>query len=204
MTASLHKKMYFTLIMILAFLSTIGHALAEGNSSRPAEPFIIADFSGEKNIGAGEHMREWFRNSGWESPLGDPHYFFIADGRLHLVSKPGPVYENRHYMMLFQQDELIDSIENKVLLRVTNDKKIIPDRYSEICFTVAPVTLPAKGADLRDSDKNDSAFYLIAAFDTEGFDIGGYTLPRSIGYVWANQRWDQPIGKDPDYDDFIQ
>lgn len=82
--------------------------------------------------------------------------------------------------------------------------RIDPDDYPVLNVTMAPITLPASGADLLDSDRNDSCFYLIVSFDTKRQDIGGYRIPQSIGYVWANYEWAQPVGKDPDYKDFLR
>jgi len=66
------------------------------------------------------------------------------------------------------------------------------------------VTLPGKGADLRDSSRNDAAFYLLVSFDTARHDYEGLEIPLTVAYVWANRPWKEPVGKDSDYADFLR
>jgi len=165
----------------------------------------VVDFTNEADVETGDVFQEWMEKQGWSNPLGGPKYFFVRNGRLHLVSKPGPVFEDRYVMAVFNRDKLINQIENKVLIGVTPpDFRVDPDNWPLLNFVMTPIQLPPKEADLRDSDKNDSAFYLLVSFDTEKHDYRGYEMPRSISYVWANQKWPEPVASDPDYEDFMR
>lgn len=190
---------------LIVLAAVLFFVLCSSNSVAAEDALVIVDFSRLDDIEAGEKFLRISQEKGWKSPVGEPRYFSISGGRLHLVSKPGPVYEKRYTMALFQRAKLIDSIENKVMLRLTGDNfRLDPKRWKQLCFTMAPVDLPAAESDLRDSEKNDSAFYLITSFDSIRHQLGGYSIPLSIGYVWANRKWEDEVGKDPDYSDFLR
>lgn len=176
-------------------------AFAEGEAAE----VVIADFGDQADIPPGDPFLRWMAENGWRRGIGSPRYFFIRDGALHLVSKPGPVYDARVRLAIFDREKLLKGIENKVLVRVPPEGfRIEADTDPVLRFTVAPVTLPAEGADLRDSGKNDAAFYLLVFFDGQVREFEGYGIPRSIAYVWANRPWPEPVASDPDYADFMR
>jgi hypothetical protein len=165
----------------------------------------IVNLSDQADIIDGDAFKEWMEMKGWSNPLGGPEYFYIRNGRLHLISKPGPVYDDRYLLAIFNRDKLINQIENKVILRVTSESfRIDPENWPLLNFTMTPIELPSEEADLRASGKNDSAFYLIVSFNTQRHDFRGYKMPQSIAYVWANRQWSEPVAADPDYDEFFR
>lgn|GEM_PF-5524777 len=188
---------------ILAAMASL-FAVAAVATAAPEE-LVLFDLSDQEEVPAGEPFSRWFRNQGWRNPMGDPLYFFIRDGALHMVSKPGPVYKNRYWLALYDREKLKNRIENKVLIGITSENfRIDPEQHPVLGFIMTPVALPPGDADLRDSAKNDAAFYLIVSFDTPRHDYMGLKMPESIGYVWTNQEWDEPVAGDPDYDAFLR
>ncbi len=170
-----------------------------------ASPVVIADFSHQDAVSPGEPFYRWMEKNGWQRGIGDPCYFFIDDGQLRLVSKPGPVYDARFRLALFHREKLLRGIENKVLMRITPEGfRIDAEADPLIRFTFTPLVLPSPEADLRDSGKNDAAFYLLVFFDSTAREFEGYEIPRSVAYVWANRPWSGPVASDPDYADFMR
>jgi hypothetical protein len=165
----------------------------------------VIDFTHEKDVAAGDAFKQWTKEHGWEAMLGDPVYFFIRDGGLNMVAKSGPVFRKRAWYAIFDRDKLRHGIENQVLLSITPaDFSLDVDHYPTIAFQMEPVTLPGKGADMRDPKKNDTAFCLMVSFDSQWHDYKGTRFQESVGYVWADQKWDQPVGTDPDYAAFFR
>ena len=166
----------------------------------------VVSFPDDLDVRNGEPFKEWMKKHAWTSKFGSPEFFFIRDGALHLVSKPGPVFENRYSLALTDRDKLIEGMENKVLLQVAGgpDFRVPPDEFPSLHFKMTPVELPGSEADLRDPDRNDSAFYLLVGFDTERHRFEGRQMPETIAYVWANGKWDKPVGRDPDYSAFLR
>ena len=160
----------------------------------------------DKNTAAGRPFKSWMEQQGWKSEFGSPEYFYLQDGALHMVSRPGPVFRDRYSLAIFDREKLINGMENKVLLELAGgpDFRIDHGTYPLLHFTVTPVKLPGKGADLRDPSMNDAAFYLLVGFDTERHDFEGRKMPETVAYVWANKEWDKPIGTDPDYSAFMR
>ncbi len=179
--------------------------MAADTGAGGSQEWVIFNPGDQADVPAGEPFSRWAGEMGWQSPLGDPRYFFVENGKLHMVSKPGPIYDSRFWLAVWDREKLKDQIENKVLVRISPEEfRIDPDEYPVIGFTMTPVTLPPPEADLRESDKNDAAFYLVVSFDTEKKDFGGFELPESIAYVWANRKWSQPVAGDPDYEAFMR
>ncbi len=171
--------------------------------SSAVEVVHIAD---EESVTTGEPFKRWMRKRGWRAEFGSPEYFYVRDGALHLVSKPGPVYKDRYSLAIFNRQKLINGMENKVLLRVAGgpEFRLNPRERPFVHFCMKPVSLPAEGADLRNPSKNDSAFYLLVGFDTERHEFEGRKMPETVAYVWANREWDAPVGRDPDYSAFLR
>ncbi len=70
---------------------------------------------------------------------------------------------------------------------------------------MAPVRLPGKGADVTDSEQNDACFYLLVGFDGPVHRYAGTDgLPDTVGYVWTDAPLAAPVGRDPDYDEFLR
>jgi hypothetical protein len=193
------------------------HAVAVGlpvttqvkEKAKPApakEKLIIVDFSKEEDVPDGRAFKDWMAKAGWAPEFGSPEYFSIRDGALHMVSKPGPVFRNRFWLALRDRDKLKMGMENKILLRIAGGQEfhVDPKKLPLLRFKMTPLVLPGKGADLRDSAKNDSAFYLLVSFDTERHNYEGMKMPETVAYVWANLRWAEPVGKDPDYAEFMR
>ena len=166
----------------------------------------VVDIAKAERVRAGRPFKRWMRERGWKSEFGSPEYFFVRNGALHLVSKPGPVYNDRYSLAIFNREKLINGMENKVLLRVAGgpDFRLDPRKRPFIHFRMKPVSLPGEGADLRNPSKNDSAFYLLVGFDTERHEFEGRKMPETVAYVWANREWDEPVGRDPDYSAFLR
>lgn len=189
-------------IVAVMIIGVGGPAMAEAAA---AEPIVIADFSRQPDVAPFEGFYAWMAENGWRRGIGDPRYFFIRDGRLHLVGKPGPIYDARYRMALFDREKLLRGLENKVLLRITPEKfRIGAETDPLIQFVFTPLTLPSAEADLRDSGKNDAAFYLLVFFDGTAREFEGYEIPRTVAYVWANRPWSAPVASDPDYADFMR
>jgi hypothetical protein len=152
-----------------------------------------------------ERFRDWMREQGWRALLGSPQHFHVQDGALHLVSRPGPVHRDRFQLAIFDRERLLSGLETKVAVAVTPEGfRADPARRPVLGFTMTPLALPHPDADLRDSASNDAAFYLVVSFDTERREFHGRELPLSIAYVWANRPWQEPVGRDPDYADFLR
>jgi len=166
----------------------------------------VVDIPDETNIASGEPFKRWMKSHGWQSEFGSPEYFYVSEGKLHMVSKPGPVYNDRFSLAIFNREKLVEGMENKVLLRVVGGRnfRIDPREYPYIRFRMAPVQLPGEGADLLDPSRNDSAFYLLVGFDTERHEFEGRAMPETVAYVWANREWDEPVGSDSDYSEFLR
>jgi hypothetical protein len=169
-------------------------------------PWVILDFTGAKEVQAGEPFAQWMKQAGWEARFGNPVHFFIGGGALHLVAKSGPVFRNRVLLALTDRERLKAGMENKVMLQVASGKDFRIDlkRFPVLRFRMAAVVLPGKGADLRNSAKNDACFYLLVGFDTPTHQYEGVSLPETVAYVWADQVWAEPVGKDPDYAAFMR
>jgi len=173
--------------------------------AEPQGSLTVVNFTGEKDVAAGDEFRKWMEGHGWEAMLGDPAYFFICDGALNMVAKSGPVFRKRAWYAVVNRDKLRHGIENQVLLNITPASfSLDSDRYPTIAFEMEPVTLPGKGADMRDPKKNDTAFCLMVSFDSQWHEYKGSKFQESVGYVWADQKWDRPVGSDPDYAAFFR
>ena len=170
----------------------------------PPQPLQVLDLAPDLDVPAAR-FTNWMRARGWKTVLGSAEHFFVRDGRLHLVSRPGPVHRDRFRLAIFDRERLLEGLETKVLLQLTGeDFRADPARHPVIAFAMQPLELPDESADLRDSSRNDAAFYLLVSFDTERRDYHGYDLPLTVAYVWANRPWDQPVGRDPDYQAFLR
>jgi hypothetical protein len=169
------------------------------------KPLFIADFSRQADVAAGEDFYSWMEESGWRRGFGAPRFFFIRDGQLRMVSKPGPIYKDRYKLALLDRKKLIKGIENKVLVRITPEGfRIDPGTDPLLRFVFTPLDLPEPEADLRDPDKNDAALYLLVFFDSTAREFEGYEIPMSLAYVWANREWAKPVASDPDYAEFMR
>ncbi len=189
-------------IVAVMIIGVGGSAMAEAGE---AEPIVIADFTCQPDVASFEGFYAWMAENGWRRGIGDPRYFFIRDGRLHLVSKSGPVYDARYRLVLFDREKLLRGLENKVLMRITPEGfRIDAAADPALRFVFTPLTLPSPEADLRDSGKNDAAFYLLVFFDSTAREFEGYEIPRTVAYVWANRPWPAPTASDPDYADFMR
>jgi len=166
---------------------------------------VVAEFPQQKRRLEGDELQSWMDRNGWKALMGAPRFFFIEGGALHLVSRPGPIYRKRVWLAVFNRDRLRHGIENQVVLRITPQEfRISPEQYPTISFKMAPEKLPASGADMLDPDKNDTAFCLMVGFDHEWHEFKGIRFPDTVAYVWANRKWDELVGSDPDYREFMR
>ena len=179
---------------------------SDGSSGADSDTINVLALPEKLTVKAGKPFTEWMGNRGWESEFGSPEFFFVREGILHLVSKPGPVYRDRYSLAIFNRQKLIQGMENKVLLRLAGgrDFRVDTEEFPFLTFKMTPIKLPGKGADLRDPDKNDCAFYLLVGFDTKRHDFEGRKMPETVAYVWANRKWDSGVGKDSDYAEFLR
>jgi hypothetical protein len=162
------------------------------------------DFTGEGDVPAGE-VPAWADGQGFTRILGNPVYFFLEGGGLHLVAKPGPIHRKRVLLAITNRDKLKSGLESKVLLRLTpGDFALDPAEYPRLRVRMAPVTLPGKGADLRDPDLNDACLYLLLGFGEPIHEFSGIPLPDTVAYVWANREWESETASDPDYREFLR
>ena len=168
-------------------------SLAPAQMERPVE---VADLSQEEDVSAGKDFREWLSNRGWKAAFGAPEFFFIRQGALHLVSKPGPIWRKRAYLWLTNRKKVRSGVENAVMLQLAGgeDFRVDVETLATLRFRMTPIVLPGKGADLRHPSKGDCAFYLLVGFDTERYDCDGIEMPKTVGYVWANHPWEEPVG----------
>jgi hypothetical protein len=165
----------------------------------------VVDFREEQDVAAGAEFSEWMHRQGWASVVGNPVYFYVRDGALNMVSDEGPVFRKQTWYAIFDREKLRKGIENQILLRFTAAGfRVSLDDYPTLAFRMEPVALPGKEADMRDAKRNDTAFCLLVSFDAERHDYQGTEFPESVGYVWANRKWDEPTGSDPDYEKFIR
>lgn len=198
-----------TLILVLAAAAA---ACADGGGSAPAglstagaeRAGYEVDFSREADVEAGG-VAEWAAGRGYTRVIGNPVYFFLRNGLLHLVAQPGPVHDRRVILALTDREKLRLGLESKVLLRLTpDDFALDPAKFPRLVFEMAPVVLPGEGADLRDPDRNDACFHLLVGFGEPVHEFSGVRLPDTVGYVWADQPWEEETASDPDYEKFLR
>lgn len=193
------------------FLITGALLLGACGSSEPVKvapakvrPGWSLDFADAEDVAEGD-VPAWGDKRGYDRILGNPIYFFLKDGGLHLVAKPGPIHEKRILLAITDREKLKKGLESKVVLRLTPpDFGLDATEHPRIRIRMAPVTLPGKGADLRDSDKNDACFYLMLGFGEPRHDFSGIEFPNTLAYVWANRKWDDPFASDPEYREFLR
>lgn len=176
-----------------------------GLLSRPAaavEPLTVVDLSKEADTPAGAAMSNWLthKSGRWEVKFGDPAYFLIQGGALHLVARPGPAASSVLLWKLLKR-------EDKVILRVTPaDFRVHPAERRHLEVTMAPLRLPGKGADVTDSDRNDACFYLLVAFDGPRHFYQGQRIADTLAYVWADGAWKSggEVGRERKYGTFMR
>jgi hypothetical protein len=165
-----------------------------------AEPVTVFDLSQEPNTPAGDPLQAWMKARRWEVKFGTPAYFFLQDGSLHLVAKPGPMAGSVLFWRLLKR-------EDKVLLRVTSGGfRVRPQELRHLEVTMAPVRLVGKGADVTDPDRNDACFYLLVSFDGPRHSYQGQKIPDTVAYVWADGAWKVAgeVGKERKYGEFMR
>ena len=182
----------------LLLLTLLGAAPA----ATALEPLTIVDLSTEADTPAGPPMAAWLKRQAgrWEVKFGDPVYFRIQDGSLHLVARPGPAAASILLWRLLKR-------EDKVLLRVTPDGfRVSPQALGHIEITMAPLKLPGKGADVTDPDRNDSCFYLLLSFDGPRHFYHGARVADTVAYVWADGSWKSgsEVGRERKYGTFMR
>ncbi|MEW6742483.1 MAG: DUF3047 domain-containing protein [Planctomycetota bacterium] len=198
-----------TSLLGLLLLALLIPTCKEDPDPQGANPAVEQDgwslsFAEEPEVKAGE-VPAWCAKKGYTCVLGNPLYSFLAEGKLHLVAKPGPVHERRIRLALTDREKLRSGLESKVLIQFTpSDFALDPVKFPRVRIRMAPVTLPGKGADLRDSNKNDACFYLLLGFGDPIHEFGGVKLPDTLAYVWADQKWEGEVASDPDYREFLR
>ncbi|MBL9004918.1 MAG: DUF3047 domain-containing protein [Myxococcales bacterium] len=171
-------------------------------SARASEPLAVVDFSRQPDASPGPAMAAWLdaQKGRIETKFGGPAYFFLQQGSLHLVARPGPAASSILLWRLLKR-------EDKVILRLTpNGFRVSPRSYRRVEVTMAPVRLPGKGADVTDSDRNDACFYLLVAFDGPRHLYQGQRVPDTIAYVWADGAWKTgaDVGRERKYGEFMR
>ena len=177
-------------------------SLASSGPAGAFEPLTIVDLSTEADVPAGDAMKAWLqRQSGrWEVKFGAPAFFFIKDGSLHLVARPGPASSSILIWRLLKR-------EDKVILRLTpSGFRVHPAELHHVEVTMAPLRLPGKGADVTDSDRNDACFYLLLAFAGPRHLYEGQWIADTVAYVWADGAWKtgSEVGRERKYGTFMR
>ena len=196
------RRSFFSLSQVLLGALTL---VGIGLKSPPAwavEPLTIVDLSKELDTPAGAAMTGWLaRKAGrWDVKFGDPAYFLIQGGALHLVARPGPAAGSVLLWKLLKR-------EDKVIVRVTpSDFRVHPAERRHLEVTMAPLRLPGKGADVTDSDRNDACFYLLVAFDGPRHFYQGQRIADTVAYVWADGAWKSggEVGRERKYGEFMR
>lgn len=187
------------LLPLAVLLATCGNEPPPTVPGRDREGWSV-EFSAEGDVAAGD-VPAWAAAKGFSRVLGNPVWFFLEEGRLHLVAKPGPVHQRRYRLALTDRDALRAGLESKVILRLTPDDFALDvASFPRVRIRMAPVVLPGKGADLRDSSKNDACFYLLLGFGEPRHDFSGVWLPDTVAYVWTDGEWDEEVASDPEYE----
>ncbi|MFO0575440.1 MAG: DUF3047 domain-containing protein [Polyangia bacterium] len=183
-------------------LGLLGIGLAEVRPAAATEPVTVFDLSHEPDTPAGDPLQAWLkgRSGRWEVKFGTPAYFFLRDGSLHLLARPGPMAGSVLFWRLLKR-------EDKVLLRVTaGGFRVHPQELRHLEVTMAPVQLVGKGADVTDPDRNDACFYLLVSFDGPRHSYQGQRIPDTVAYVWADGAWKVAgeVGKERKYGEFMR
>ena len=135
------RRRFFSLSKaLLGALTLIGIGLASPRVWA-VEPLTIVDLAKEADTPAGAAMAGWLtRKAGrWDVKFGDPAYFLIQGGALHLVARPGPAAGSVLLWKLLKR-------EDKVIVRVTpSDFRVHPAERRHLEVTMAPLRLPGKG-----------------------------------------------------------
>ncbi len=196
------RRRFFSLSKaLLGALTLIGIGLASPRVWA-VEPLTIVDLAKEADTPAGAAMAGWLtRKAGrWDVKFGDPAYFLIQGGALHLVARPGPAAGSVLLWKLLKR-------EDKVIVRVTpSDFRVHPAERRHLEVTMAPLRLPGKGADVTDSDRNDACFYLLVAFDGPRHFYQGQRIADTVAYVWADGAWKSggEVGRERKYGEFMR
>ncbi len=182
----------------LLLLTLLGAAPA----ATALEPLTIVDLSTEADTPAGPPMAAWLKRQAgrWEVKFGDPVYFRIQDGSLHLVARPGPAAASILLWRLLKR-------EDKVIVRITpGGFRARPAERRHLEITMAPLRLPGKGADVTDPDRNDACFYLLVAFDGPRHFYQGQRIADTLAYVWADGAWKtgEEVGRERKYGAFMR
>jgi hypothetical protein len=177
-------------------------ALGVSGQAAAVEPLTVLDMSGEADVPVGDAMQQWLQRQGkrWETRFGAPAYFFIQQGSLHLVARPGPAASSVLLWRLLKR-------EDKVILRVTpSGFRVHPEELRHVEVTMAPLRLPGKGADVTDPDRNDACFYLLLSFDGPRHLYEGQLVPDTVAYVWADGAWKtgSEVGRERKYGTFMR
>lgn len=183
-------------------LALLGLLLFGPRQAAGSEPLTVLDLSTTPDAAAGAAMTTWLNSQKGriEVRFGGPAYFFLQDGSLHLVARPGPASSSILLWRLLKR-------EDKVIVRLTPDSfRVSPRALRHVEVTMAPVRLPGKGADVTDSDRNDACFYLLVAFDGPRHLYQGQRVPDTIAYVWADGAWKTgaEVGRERKYGDFMR
>lgn len=170
--------------------------------AQATEPLAVVDFSAQPDVTAGTAMAGWLdsQKGRIEVKFGGPAFFFLKQGSLHLVARPGPASSSILLWRLLKR-------EDKVILRLTPDGfRASPRSHRHVEVTMAPVRLPGKGADVTDSHRNDACFYLLVAFDGPRHLYQGQRVPDTIAYVWADGAWKTgaEVGRERKYGEFMR
>lgn len=187
---------------LLLLLCLVSLALTRPRAAAAIEPLTVVDLSSEADTPPGAPMAAWLaRKAGrWEVKFGNPAYFLINGGTLHLVARPGPAAQSILLWRLLKR-------EDKVILRVTpSDFRVHPAERRHLEVTMAPLRLPGKGADVTDSDRNDACFYLLVSFDGPRHFYQGQRIADTVAYVWADGAWKSggEVGRERKYGTFMR
>ncbi|MHC4470230.1 MAG: DUF3047 domain-containing protein [Planctomycetota bacterium] len=192
-------------LLAVLVLTGCGHEAPSENppASAPVAEFAL-DFSDEEDVPPGS-FADYAAARGFTRVLGNPVWFSVRGGALHLAARPGPVHAKRRILALTDRAKLRRGLESKVILRLTRDGFSLDlARRPVLRFRMAPLRLPGRGADLRDSSRNDACFYLLLGLDGPRHDLGGIPMPDTLAYVWANRPWPEEHASDPDYESFLR
>ena len=131
---------------LLLFVSA--NLLAPGSRVRP-----LADFPQQRM-----EIREWMKLHGWKSKRNSPRRFWLADGRMHLVSR-----------------------DDSVLIGTRKGLPLDPEAWPRLRLRLRVDEIPT-GTQLSKKSGDDAAFRVYVAFDRGG---GLFSPPNTIAYTWS-------------------
>ena len=103
-------------------------------------------------------IRVWMKLHGWETQRGNPRYFRVGNGQLHMVSR-----------------------KDSVAIGLERGFPVLTSKWPRIRFKIRVLSIPS-GSDLKKKSGDDAAFRLYVGFDR---NKGWFHPPHTIAYTWT-------------------